>query len=55
MARCKFPGPSIARSYKSLINKSSCDGRARYTIVYQGKTIEVCKVHRQYDGRDRIM
>lgn len=55
MARCQFPGPSIARSFKKIMNKSSCDSKAKYTIVFRGKNIQVCGVHRQYHNRDRIM
>lgn len=55
VARCKFPGPSIARTFKAMSNKSSCDQKARYEITFQGRRISVCKVHKQYDGRDRIV
>lgn len=29
----------------------TCKARAKYTIIFQGKEIQVCKFHRQMNGR----
>lgn len=51
MAKCGFP-IHLIKSYYKTGKRNGCDTRGRYTIIFRGKKMLVCKVHKQYDGRD---
>ncbi len=51
MASCEFPINTINSFYKTG-KRNGCTTKGKYKIIFQGREIFVCKIHKQFNGRD---